>query len=424
VFNKQKTFILLAVISAFITGCQNKNALIPPQAEITVNVPGSVSNTPQKSIAVCSKPTDINLGFSVEPYLMFASPDGIRIGFETKVPSTAAVHYGTTSECKRRLVVNKTKKLHNIRLTGLKSGTQYFYKVVVKDSNSYCSSNVKTFQTALTSGSPIAFAVFGDTQGEGVSDKLAKIAQQKRPNFVIHTGDLVYNGKRTDLWRDNFFREMKSLLSSVPIYPAIGNHEKNAKNYYDFFDLPQPEYYYDFTYGDAHFIVVDALHGVKPGSKQYMFVEEKLKKSKSKWKFVYQHHPPYTSDSNDYGNLFKTNKAAFGDKRSKPLTTLFDKYSLDINFAGHIHYYERTWPFKAGKTNPDGTVYIINGGGGGRLEVTAPVRAAFANQLMRTHHFLMVYINGDVLELKAFDIEGKLFDSFVINKRHSKQKRR
>ena len=37
------------------------------------------------------------------------------------------------------------------------------------------------------------------------------------------------------------------------------------------------------------------------------------------WKFVCHHHPPYSSDENDYGNLWKTNQGKHGDLRAREL---------------------------------------------------------------------------------------------------------
>jgi len=101
------------------------------------------------------------------------------------------------------------------------------------------------------------------------------------------------------------------------------------------------------------------------------------------------------------------------------LAELYDKYHVDIVWNGHIHSYERTWPIhrNTATTSDKGTVYMVTGGGGGGLETPGPFRPFFQNNVKRGHHYCMAYINGDTLEFKAFDLEGRLFDSMKLEKR-------
>jgi hypothetical protein len=131
---------------------------------------------------------------------------------------------------------------------------------------------------------------------------------------------------------------------------------------------------------------------------------------------VSYHHPSYSSDEDDYGNLWK-GKSTWGDLKIRPLCELFDKYGVDIVWNGHIHSYERTWPIRAGKAvQGNAPVYMITGGGGGGLEQAGPIRPGFQNNVKRGHHFVYVSINGGTLELKAYDLDGMQFDQIVLKK--------
>jgi hypothetical protein len=115
------------------------------------------------------------------------------------------------------------------------------------------------------------------------------------------------------------------------------------------FLFPEPEYYYGFNFGNARFFMIDTNQKVNPGSVQYNWLEKELANSDAEWKFVCHHHPPYSSDENDYGNLWKTNQGNHGDLRARELVPLYEKYGVDIVWNGHIHSYERTWRASQGK---------------------------------------------------------------------------
>ena len=192
-------------------------------------------------------------------------------------------------------------------------------------------SEVATFQTACKPETPFAFAVISDTQDNpAVSGPVAELAWAQRPNFLLHPGDLVSQGRMSDDWIDEFFASMHPLISRVPFYPVLGNHEQNAKNYFDYMSLPEPEYFYKFTYGNAEFFMIDSNRKVNPGSEQFKWLDKSLGESNAVWKFVCHHHPPFSSDENDYGDLWKTNRSTRGDLRVRELVPLYEKHHVDI----------------------------------------------------------------------------------------------
>jgi hypothetical protein len=124
----------------------------------------------------------------------------------------------------------------------------------------------------------------------------------------------------------------------------------------------------------------------------------------------------YSSDENDYGDTYK-GPSANGDMKVRPLAELYEKYGLDINFNGHIHVYERTWPIRDGKIDlQQGVRYMVMGGGGGGLESASPTRPWFTQRVYRGHHIGQIMISGKTLQFQAFDLEGRLFDTMDITK--------
>src|SRR5204862_1768640 len=80
------------------------------------------------------------------------------------------------------------------------------------------------------------------------------ILQYAHPDFVVHTGDLVAEGSDASLW-PIFFDAERELLRHAVFFPTLGNHERNARNYFDFMDA-RP--YYSFDWGSAHFTVFNS----------------------------------------------------------------------------------------------------------------------------------------------------------------------
>src|SRR5262249_21192170 len=131
--------------------------------------------------------------------------------------------------------------LHQVALTGLKPGTAYVYQTTTTTSTGQTlTSPLLTFQTAVGAESAYSFVLIGDTQkNPAITGKIARLAWARRPNFVVHLGDVVDNGPDKREWVHELFGPCADLFARVPIYPTIGNHEKNHAHYYRYFALPE-----------------------------------------------------------------------------------------------------------------------------------------------------------------------------------------
>ena len=351
--------------------------------------------------------------FVVFPVLQYPTQDSIGVFWETAEPAKATVSYGPSVKDLKTVEVAAGKSVANVTLTGLSAETNYVYRVAVDGGPD---SGVLQFATAAKPGTPLSFAVVGDTQANPkMTGQLAKLIYERRPNFVVHCGDVVDNGPLKNQWTDHLFGPCAQLFARAPLLPTIGNHEKNTHFYYDYFMLPDPEYYYKFSYGDVDLFAVDTNKSVKAGTEQFVWLEKALAASTAKWKFVFHHHPPYSSDNDDYGDTSK-GPGGQGDKNARALVPLYDKYNVDIVWNGHVHIYERSRPIRAGKIDRAGVRYITSGGGGARLENVDPLATWFKDQVRVDYHFCLVNIEGDRLEFKVFDKDGHLFDTLDIKK--------
>ncbi|MGE3881235.1 MAG: LamG-like jellyroll fold domain-containing protein [Planctomycetota bacterium] len=360
------------------------------------------------------------LGFVVAPYQQWVTESSVTVMWETSRPATSVLMFGRNESNLAPVTVAGNRLLHTVRVDDLEPLTAYFFRVESSDDRRQAlASPLLTTRTAPKPGddTPIAFVVIGDTQDQPVvAKRIAKFAFGMRPDFAVIAGDLVGTGPNKSHWTEQFFPSMQMLIERVAFFPVLGNHEQDAHFYYDYVALPEPEYYYTFRYGTTQFFMLDSNREVAPGSEQYEWLDKELGKSSARWKFVVYHHPSYSSDDDDYGDMWK-GPSTHGDVRVRQLTPLYDRHGVDIVWNGHIHSYERTWPLRGNRAvESNGTIYIVTGGGGGRPERAGPIRPYFQNNVREGHHFCFVAIHGDTLEFKAFDFDNDLYDVTTIRK--------
>lgn len=421
--NEQSKAINYASLAPFIIGRYRDDdedfGLVGAIKEISLYQsalsPDQIADIFEKDASLANlAPTPVPTGFVIAPYLQFPTKNSITIMWETSTPASSTVKFGTKLPLEMSATTEGASLIHEVLLEKLEPATKYFYQVESKsDSGGISQSGVLTFQTAVTDDEPFSFCIIGDTQkNPKMTGKVMKLIWERRPHFLMHVGDVVDNGPDKKEWVNELFKPSIDLLCRVPVFPTIGNHEKNHENYYNYFSLPKPEYFYRYSYGNADFFVLDSNKSLLPLSQQHIWLEKELASSKATWKIVYHHHPAYSSDDNDYGDTW-VGGSNLGDKNARSIVHLYEKYGVDMVFNGHVHVYERTLPIKGGKVDRlKGITYVTTGGGGGSLENFAPTPTWFKAEIRSDYHFCQISIIGSRLNLKAFDHEGRLFDQW------------
>ena len=365
----------------------------------------------------------IENSFKVHPYLQFGTKNSIVVLWETEVPATTRVEYGesrmgdSAPNLSKHVELEGTRTMHEIVIDGLEPETKYFWRVVSQqESGEELVSEHSSFKTNVNDSTAFSFVLFSDSQNNpDIWGKVSTLGWLERPNFAIHAGDLVDRGGHMPDWLVDFFPPAQDLMTRVPMYTILGNHEDDDANYYRYFHNPPPEYYYSFMYGNAQFFLVDTNRPVTEGSEQYKWLEQELAKSTATWKFVVHHHPPYSSEENDHGDSW-VGSTSLGT-HARNLVPLYEHYGVDFCLFGHVHMYERTWPLLEGGINQkNGVVYINAGGAGGGLEQFAPTRSWFTAKVKSIHHYGYFAIHDNMLIFQAIDDEGHMFDSFQLEK--------
>jgi len=338
------------------------------------------------------------------PYLQDEAPGSIWVVWDTAKPSTGYVEYGPTSAMGQVAsggpdvlvgIEGGIGAHHQVQLTGLADYTQYDYRVGGEQ-------DVYSFRSAAAPGQQdFTFAVLGDTRANpDVHQAIINAIAAARPDFVLHTGDLVDDGNNAGLWTA-FLKIENPLMRIAPLYPALGNHENDTPLFPDIFRLPGGGGggYYAFDYGDARIIVLKAddydASIFAPGAPQRTWLEQELALAAGRWIFVSFHVAVHTSFAEDPSEVNLRNA----------LAPLFEKYHVTIVFNGHIHSYERVIA--------DGITYVVTAGGGAPLysfNVKEPGQQAAA----LVYNYTLFTVSGDTVSGKAISVDGKEIDSFVI----------
>jgi 3',5'-cyclic AMP phosphodiesterase CpdA len=284
-------------------------------------------------------------------------------------------------------------------LTGLQPGTRYDYELPgypgVKGS----------FRTAAAVAAPYRFLVYGDTRTRHDVHRhvVDAILKDGVPDFAVQTGDLVENGEDNSLWPIYFDIE-KDLLRQTAFFPVLGNHERNTRDFYEFFQAITP--YYSFNWGNAHFMAINSDIANAAASKpardafwveQTKWLEQELEGSQNaEYRIVVAHHPPFSAVSNRQGS----------NPEMRALVPMFEKYRVSVAFFGHDHNYQRN--------QQNGIEYVISGGGGAPLYDVAKPDPATSQKAVSVENFVTVSVNGKVMKVQAKGLDGKLLDEFEI----------
>lgn len=357
---------------------------------------------------------------SAGPLIQMISSNGFRVVWW----GSAAVEGSVQVSCQKDNTVttfyaHKKDNRFETEAKGLLPGLTYDYKIFIKDAmGGKTLWKEGTTKTAKQEDGPFSFSVFGDS-GSGSRDQyeLAEVINFHSPDFILHVGDLVYRSGETKDYLNKFFIPYKNILQATPFYPVLGNHDvktKNGKPFLDTFSLPEngpagiePERCYSFSYSNALFVGIDSNLDEDILEKLVSpWLLNVLNTSDAMWKFVYFHHPPYSSGKHDGSKVIRD-----------VLVPVIEEGDVDIVFSGHDHNYERTRPILNGRIDDQrGVVYVVTGAGGKSLHSIKhenPYTAAFNSE---RYSFTHLEIDGGRLTLRQINEEDQIIDELVIEK--------
>jgi tartrate-resistant acid phosphatase type 5 len=277
---------------------------------------------------------------------------------------------------------------------------------------------------------PVTFAVIGDYGMDNTHEAaVAKLVASWRPAYILALGDDYYSpagGTGTGKYDEStgacfgaWLKDIHTTGHRLPVgkaainafFPALGNHDysdatPSPRTYLTYFTLPGAgftnssgnERYYDFVEGSVHFFVLNSntveAAGTSSTSKQAKWLKARLAASTSRWNVVYDHHPPYSSDSTHGSSTY--------------MRWPFAKWGADAVLSGHAHVYERVLR--------NGIVYFVNGlGGAARYKFRSPV-AGSKVRYSANWGAQRVTVTDTALTFAFVNVKGSVIDSYTVAK--------
>lgn len=300
--------------------------------------------------------------------------------------------------------------VHSVRITNLKSGTKYRYRIFAKevlDRDNIDAFYGKTASTSIWQVAPLTFTTLDRTkptvnfahfsdihERAGDIPKLLNIAGRKDLDLVIFNGDMCSFSHNEDSFFKGFMdTTVVTFAKELPMYYARGNHETRsyyASRFHDYFSPKKPHLYYTFRQGPVFFVVLDSGED-KPDddieyggladfdqyrSEQALWLKEILESREYQTapvKIVISHVPLVTTKRNWHAEQEMLDK----------FVPLLNKYKPDLVMSGHWHVYDYFEPNSV---------------------VNFPVIVNSNNTVIKTN------VDKTMIKLVVYDTNGKIID--------------
>jgi len=261
------------------------------------------------------------------------------------------------------------------------------------------------FKTPPADATPFQFVVYGDTRSRPqVHARAVAAIAAHRPDFLIHTGDLVADGGSVSQWSEFFIIE-RELLQSAAFFPAIGNHEKSDPQFQEFFGAGRSRY--SFWWGSAFFAVLNSdldTAGQEGQARETFWIDqlawldqELARNPSAAFRFVVVHQPPITA---------MTRRRESADRLAVGLIPILEERGVTALFAGHDHSYQRH--------EKAGVQYIVTAGAGAPLyDIDAPI-PGITQKAEKTENFVVVRVEGKQARVEAMDLDGRRIDAVTM----------
>lgn len=365
------------------------------------------------------------------PYVQAITPTSAVISRIDRAESAVRLRYWPTADpsAARTAAGGAPSRFHEIAVDGLSPATAYTYEIEnLGPDGAVTARDGGDFVTAHADpGAPVRFVAVGDTGrtpwwfrnfnrfgwmrarplfaafgGLKPQWDIARAMVEKRPDLMLHLGDVVYPKGELSYYEEALFRPFDQLLRTVPMYPAIGNHDGDGLGghpYEDVFHLPSDppsgtELHYSFVRGPVRFVMLNTQGHTGRESAQVQWLDRTLAANQHPWTIVAMHAP-----------VFCSTKYSDNEELKRDLWPTLVKHEVDLVLTGHSHGYQRFEPI-------DGITQVIAGGGGHSIYETVPDERLAAHD--DDYGFLLIEVRSDLLTGELWTPDGVQRDRFQL----------
>jgi acid phosphatase type 7 len=266
----------------------------------------------------------------------------------------------------------------------------------------------------LPSNRPLRIVVYGDMRftdpantsdtQPGVRKWLVQKVGEEKPDLLLITGDMPFNGSNADDWKVYFQETALWTQERLRIYPTIGNHEilpdprSGMRNYFAAYPQIDHHAWYSVQLGNIYLITLDSTNFLNTRGPQRKWLESQLAHLPSSADFVFfLFHVPLVSDLQTAFMLGIPSPDILALRHYLEAQAAASHAKFVI-FNGHIHNYER---FEV-----NGITHVITGGGGAR---PYPIFIRGDQDLYhaRTYpnfHYLVITLQGKHADVKMYRV--------------------
>lgn len=309
------------------------------------------------------------------PYLFDMKEDGVTIVWTTRLPSLSKVEIAPSDDLPMyknerpaffqslngSKLTNRT--LHAVRVTGLKPGTNYRYRVFSRDATwlyktAYVTygKTVATYESdkySFTTYSPekkdVNFLMLNDIHGKSdFMKELCAGVDFKELDFVTFNGDMLNWMVGEEELFQGFMDSAVSLFATrVPLMYPRGNHETRgifAHKFTDYYPTTTGKIYQVYYHGGICFLVLDGGEDKPDSDIEYSETSDydAYREEQAKWlaevvetpeyknaraRIAFLHIPP--TIGNWHGNMHLR----------QTLMPILNKANVDVMLSGHTHRY-------------------------------------------------------------------------------------
>ncbi len=360
------------------------------------------------------------------PYLVEPGEDCMTIIWFTNRPSLSWVEYcgeakfGTFPQwggypeialSSTNGLIDANSLMHSIRITNLKAGTKYKYRIVSKEILQYdpyeviygdsTVDDILEFETLSTQKTSFSFGAVTDMHERAeVLDTLLQNAPLDSMDMIFYTGDMLnWIGSEERIFNGLIDVSVDHFAKTKPFILTRGNHETRgpkARDLFSYFPHSSGKYYYAFSQGEVRFVVLDCgedkpdTHPVYAGlvdfdsyrSEQAEWLKKEVEGDEfenARYRIVLTHIPPFTGRGHGGQDL----TAKWGPT--------LNEANIDLVISGHTHRFAVMEP---------------------REDLNRfPVLVLGKDMILKAD------VSSEQLSLSITDMEGEVVDEFTLSEK-------